>query len=62
MLRLLSMKDEPGRPSFCLSKQSDDHADPAGDYKFKPLVLAEIQTGADMGALLLYEDFIPDCT
>jgi hypothetical protein len=41
------MKDEPGRPSFCLSKQSDDHADPAGDYKFKPLVLAEIQTGAD---------------
>jgi hypothetical protein len=40
--------DEPS-PSFCLSKLSDDHADPAGDYKFNPLVLAEIQTGADSG-------------
>jgi hypothetical protein len=49
------MKDEPGRPSFCLSKQSDDHADPAGDYKFKPLVLAEIQTGADSASRVMAE-------
>jgi hypothetical protein len=31
-----------------LSKLSDDHADAVGDYKFNPLVLAEIQTGADI--------------
>jgi hypothetical protein len=34
-------KDEPSR-SFCLSKRSDDHADRACDYKFNPLVLAEM--------------------
>jgi hypothetical protein len=41
-------KDEPSR-SFCLSKRSDDHADRACHYKFNPLVLVEIQTGADIG-------------
>lgn len=46
-------KDESS-PSFCLPKRSDDHADRAGDYKFNPLVLAEIQTGADWFA----DDFV----
>jgi hypothetical protein len=46
-------KDESS-PSFCLPKRSDDHADRAGDYKFNPLVSAEIQTGADWFA----DDFV----
>jgi hypothetical protein len=40
--------DQPS-PSFCVPKRPDDHADRAGDCKFNPLVLDEIQTGADIG-------------
>jgi hypothetical protein len=44
MLRLL---DERMRRRLSKLSLSDDHADAVGDYKFNPLVLAEIQTGAD---------------
>jgi hypothetical protein len=47
-LRLLSSR----RLSSASQRLSDDHADPAGDYKFNPLILDEVQSGADNGTRL----------
>jgi hypothetical protein len=46
MLRLLSMQESA--VAFLLRpKATDDRADRAGDCKFNPLILDQIQTGAD---------------